>query len=79
MQNLTNQTSMLAYSRTMTALIVITHTTCSRSLREPHPVMLCQSAADLSSIHGARHPPAIAFNCGDVHAWSGSIGGTVIT
>jgi len=49
----------------MTALIVKTHTTCSRSLREPHPVMLCQSAADLSSIHGARHPPAIAFNCGD--------------
>ena len=60
------------------ALIVITRTTYTRSLREPHPVMLCQSVADLSSINGARHPPAIAFNCGDMYAWSGSICGTVI-
>jgi len=53
-------------------------TTYTRSLREPQQVMLCQSAADLSSINGACHPPAVALNCGDVHVWSGSIGGTVI-
>ena len=38
MQNLTNQTSILSYSHTMTmrsALIAITRTTCTRSLREP--------------------------------------------
>ena len=82
MQNLTNQISILAYSHTMTmhsALIVITRTTYTRSLREPQQVKLRQSAADLSTIHGACHPPAIALNCGDVYVWSGSIGGTVIT
>ena len=67
MQNLTSQTSMLSYSHTMTmhsALIAITCTTYTRSLREPQQVMLCQSAADLS-VHSASHPSTFRFNRGN--------------
>ena len=67
MQNFTNQTSILAYSHTMTihsALIAITCTTYTRSLREPQQVMLCQSAADLS-VHSASHPSTFRFNRGN--------------
>ena len=61
------------------ALIAITHTTYTRSLREPQQVMLCQSATDLSWIHSARHPPVVAFNRGNVHVWGGGTCRTVMT
>ena len=77
MQNLTNQTSILAHSQTMTALIAVTHTTCSRSLREPHQVMLCQSAAELS-VHSASHPSTLRFNRGNVLARGSCTNKTVI-
>ena len=81
-QRKANLTTTLSYSHTMTmhsALIVITRTTYTRRLREPQQVMLCQSAADLSTIDSTYHPPVAAFNCGNVHVWGGSVCGTVIT
>jgi len=81
MKNLTHQTSIPAYSHIMTmhsALIVITRTTCTRSLREPQQVMLIQFAAELS-VHSANHPSTFRFNRGNVLACGSCISRTVIT